>query len=156
MISRDLVYQMLTKEDEYARAWSKNGRKKDSRHSVEMGEAFTLMDWLVFVEKYLNEAKLAYANYCPDRGAIRIRLIKAASLLVSALECHGKEEDLGRLAGVSSSEFPILQGGLKTFEALINDDGVLAKQIGKLRSEEPLRKKNIPRTKRKKLKVKKI
>ena len=82
------------------------------------GEPYGIFDFLVFAEKYLDEAKLAHANYTPDRGAIRIRLLKAASLLVTALQVHGSEEDFERLAGVSSSKFPVMHGGLELLRQL--------------------------------------
>src|SRR3989344_825225 len=141
MIKRERVYDMLTKEDQYAQGWGKNGRKKDAYVSVSTGQPFTLMEWIIFAEKYLDEAKLAYANYTPDLGTIRIRLIKATSLLVSALQVHGKLEDLERLAGISSSKFPILHGGMKTFESLIDEKGEFKGGVGNLESEEPKRKK---------------
>lgn len=123
MIDRNMVYEMLDKENAYAHGWAKG---KEADHiSRDTGVPFSMMDWLIFTEKYLAEAKLAYANYCPDLGAIRIRFIKAASLLVTALQCHGQYEDLERLAGVSSSKFPILGGGLATFNALTDDLGNL-------------------------------
>lgn len=135
MMKREEVYEMLTKENEYAQGWAKGGRKKDAYVSASTGQVFTLMEWLIFAEKYLDEAKLAYANYTPDQGAVRIRLMKAASLLVTALQLHGKDDDLERLAGVSSSKFPILHGGLATFDALTDEHGHL-KSLGNLKSEE--------------------
>lgn len=140
MIRREKVYEMLSKEDKYAQGWVKNGRKKDAYVSVTTDQPFTLMEWIIFAEKYLNEAKLAYANYTPDLGTIRIRLLKATSLLVSALQVHGKEEDMERLAGVSSSKFPILHGGLRTFERLVDETGMFVGGVGNLKSEEPKRR----------------
>lgn len=136
MIEREKVYEMLSKEDAYAQGWAKGGRKKDAYTSATTGQVFSLMEWVVFAEKYLNEAKLAYANYTPDQGAVRIRLLKAASLLVSALEVHGKEDDFERLAGVSTTKFPVLHGGLATFDAITDEKGQLRVNTGALRSEE--------------------
>ncbi len=136
-LTREQVYAMLTKEDAYAQGWAKGDRKKDAAMCASTGLPFTLMEWLVFAEKYLNESKVAYANYTPDMGAVRIRLLKAASLLVSALQVHGKEDDLERLAGVSSSKFPILHGGLATFDQLTNEKGQFARPVAHLKSEEP-------------------
>lgn len=124
MIARELVYEMLTKEDNYAKGWASptprpDGTvKTDHMCSAKTGLPFGHMDWIVFAEKYLNEAKLAYANYTPDDRTIRIRLIKAASLLVSALQCHCEESDLETIAGVSSRGFPVLHGGLATFKEM--------------------------------------
>lgn len=136
MLKRERVYEMLTKEDAYAQKWAKGGRKKDAYVSATTGLPFSLMDWIVFAEKYLDEAKLTFANYTPDQGAVRIRLIKAASLLVSALQVHAIEDDLERLAGVSSSKFPILHGGIATFDALTDERGRLKESVAGLRSEE--------------------
>ena len=136
MLERKQVYKMLTKEDAYAQKWAKGGRKKDAYVSPTTGLLFSLMDWIVFAEKYLDEAKLAFANYTPDEGAVRIRIIKAASLLASALQVHGKEDDFKRLAGVSSSKFPILHGGISTFDALTDQKGQLKEPVANLRSEE--------------------
>ena len=136
MLERSKVYDMLTKEDEYAQKWAKGGRKESTYDDATTGLPFSLADWIIFTEKYIDEARLALANYTPDQGAVRIRLIKAASLLVSALQVHGKEDDLERLAGVSSSKFPILHGGLATFDALTDQSGKLNKDIANLRSEE--------------------
>lgn len=138
MLTRQQVYEMLTKEDAYAQGWAKGGRKKDANVSPDNGEPFSLMEWLVFAEKYLDEAKLAYSNYTPDRGAIRIRLIKAASLLVTALTLHGAEDDPERLAGVSSSKFPVLHGGLATFDKLTDEAGRF-KPVAGMRDEEDRR-----------------
>ena len=135
MIERERVYEMLTKEDAYAQKWAKGGRKQDACVSATTGLPFSLMEWVVFAEKYLDEAKLTYANYTPDQGAVRIRLLKAASLLVSALEVHGREDDLERLAGVSSAKFPILHGGMATFDALTDQRGRLREPVADLRSE---------------------
>lgn len=134
-LPRGLVYRMLSKESEYASRWEKD---KESQNPIfpdncvarSTGQPFTLMEWKAFAQKYLNEAETAYAEFCPDLGAIRIRLLKAASLLVTALQVHGEEEDLDRLAGVSSADFPILHGGLKTFTKMkedrvyVTEDGV--------------------------------
>jgi hypothetical protein len=74
------------------------------------------MDWLVFAEKYLNDAKTAWAGYTPDKRAITCRLLKAASLLVTCLTVHCSESDLEQIAGVSSTNFPIYTKGLKDKE----------------------------------------
>lgn len=122
-LPREDVYAMLTKEDNYAQGWGE-GKKTvhpafpDHVVSRSTGEPFGIFDFLVFAEKYLDEAKLAHANYLPDNGAVRIRLIKAASLLVTALQVHGRPEDIERLAGVSSSKFPIMHGGLELLKEL--------------------------------------
>jgi len=120
-LPRELVYEMLTKENNYAQGWAKDKESKSPvfpDHTVNRttGQPFSMMDWVVFAEKYIDEAKLAYGNYCPDLRTIRIRLLKAASLLTTALQVHGEETDLDDIAGVSSSKFPIQHGGLQTFK----------------------------------------
>ena len=122
-LPRDLIYEMLDKEYKYAHRWKKDKETTvpgfpDNTVSRTTGTPFSLMDWVTFADKYLSEAKEAYANYCPDLATVRIRLIKAASLLVTALQVHGSRGDIERLAGVSSTKFPILTGGLATFESM--------------------------------------
>lgn len=124
MLRRNEVYRMLTKEDNYARGWGEGKEQvnpifPDHVVTRSTGQPFGIFDFVIFAEKYLNEAKLAHANFTPDNGAIRIRLIKAASLLVTALQVHGSDTDIERLAGVSSSKFPILHGGLQTMKDLL-------------------------------------
>jgi hypothetical protein len=123
MLSREEIYAMLTKEDLYAQAWDKGKSPSEAaaafpKHAVSRttGEPFSEMDWLNFAEKYLAEFKLAHANYCPDHRALRIRLLKAASMLVTALQVSGEHSDLETIAGVSCTQFPILHGGLQTFK----------------------------------------
>lgn len=122
-LPRELVYAMLTKEDQYAQGWGE-GKKTvhpefpDHTVSRTTGQPFTLIEYINFAEKYIAEAKLAHANYLPDNGALRIRVIKAASLFVTALQVHGRPEDFDRLAGVSSSKFPIMHGGLELLKQL--------------------------------------
>lgn len=122
-VDRELVYDMLTKENEYAKGWEKDKESQKPPfpdHTVNRttGEPFSMMDWIVFAEKYLGEAKIAYSNYTPDLRAIRIRMLKAASLLVTALQVHGDVDDINGIAGVSSGKFPIMHGGLQVFKDL--------------------------------------
>jgi hypothetical protein len=120
-LDREIIYAMLTAEDRYASGW---GEAKASSvpvfpdHSVnaDTGMPFSMMEWLVFAEKYIDEAKVAYGNYVPDLRAIRIRLLKAASLLVTALQVHGENSDLNDIAGVSSTNYPIIHGGLQAYK----------------------------------------
>ena len=111
MITREKVYEMLSKENEYAQGWNREASGNDIGNDQQWG----YMDWIVFAEKYLQEAKDAWSNYTPDDRSVRIRLLKAASLLVTALEVHGKESDI-EIAGTSSTNFPIYYGGLKTYK----------------------------------------
>lgn len=115
MLDRKQVYEMLDREHQYAQGWGRDDNKGSNMVSIEDGQPYGLMDWLVFAEKYTEEAKLAWSNYTPDRRAVRIRLLKAASLLVTALQVHGQESDLQDIAGVSSTQFPIHHGGLRAF-----------------------------------------
>lgn len=112
--TRAAVYDALTREDEYAQGWAgpDASRKADAYVSARTGLPFSSMEWIVFAEKYLNEAKLAYSNYMEDQNVVNIRLLKAASLLVSALTTSATPEDLQKIAGVSSSKFPFNQRGL--------------------------------------------
>lgn len=120
-LSREAIYEMLTKENEYAKGWDRKNPNSDvfPAHTVsrESGEPFTLIEWLNFAQKYLDEARLAHSNYCPDLATLRIRFIKAASLLVTALQVHGDETDLN-IAGISSStHYPVIHGGLAAYKA---------------------------------------
>lgn len=124
MLTRAEVYAMLTKEDQYAQGWGKGKAPNETAkafpgHVVSRttGDPFSECELVTFAEKYLAEFKMAEANYCPDRRATRIRLLKAASLLVTALQVHGSVDDLADIAGVSSSKFPIIAGGLSAFKA---------------------------------------
>jgi hypothetical protein len=111
-VAREKVYEALTRENTYAQGWG----------GVEHDKKWSLMDWLVFAEKYTGEAKIGYANYTDDVNAIHQRLLKAASLIVTALQYSATEEDLLAIAGVSSKVFPIHFGGLQDF--------VVAQQAG--------------------------
>ena len=114
MINRERVYEMLTKENEYAQGWNRDAKGHDLGNDQNWG----YMDWIIFAEKYLDEAKLTWANYTPDDRAVRIRIMKAAGLLVNALVNKGEESDVEDIAGVSSTKFPIYEGGLKTFKQM--------------------------------------
>jgi hypothetical protein len=149
MLTQEQVFECIRKEAEYSNGWAKGTRKISKVEGVSdsdvcplapnEGQPYSLMDFLTFAEKYWNEAKLAYTNFTPDGGAVRIRLIKVLNLLVRALQVHGRSSDLVRLAGVSSSEFPILGGGLKTFKELSSTEGCLipTEETGRLRNESP-------------------
>jgi hypothetical protein len=114
--SRAEVYAALTVEDDYAQGWASDGRKADAYVSLRTKTPFTAVEWIIFAEKYLNEAKLAYANFLPDEQVLNIRLLKAASLLVSALTVNATAEQLEQIAGISSTKFPINHRGLKDYE----------------------------------------
>jgi hypothetical protein len=134
LINRNRVYEMLTKEDDSASAWGKGKESKvpgvpSHLVSRQTGLPFSAMEWVTFAELYLNEAKTAYANYCLDLRTIRIRLLKAASMLVAALQVNGEESDLEDIAGVSRTTFPINNGGLKQFKELTKEGTVNPDQI---------------------------
>ena len=112
--TRQNVYEMLTKENDYAQGWNRSPEGEDPGNDQNWG----YMDWIIFAEKYLSEAKLAWAEYTPDERAVRIRIMKAASLLVTALENLGKDSDLQDIAGISSTKYPVLKGGLQTYKNL--------------------------------------
>jgi hypothetical protein len=113
-VPRQSVLDAIVVEDQYAHGWGLGGTRKPSPYtSVRTQRAFSEMEWIVFAEKYLSEAKLGYANYVKDVRSIHIRILKAASLLVNALATHSTEEQLKDIAGVSSSKYPIFTQGLK-------------------------------------------
>jgi hypothetical protein len=113
-IPRQSVLDALVVEDQYAHGWGVGGTRKPSPYtSVRTQQAFSEMDWIVFAEKYLNEAKLGYANYVKDVRSIHIRILKAASLLVNAIATHATEQQLKDIAGVSSTQYPLFSRGLQ-------------------------------------------
>lgn len=115
--SRQDVYDALTREDNYAQGWAVGGKRKvDAYVNSRTGDPFSEMEWIIFAEKYLNEAKLCYANYTPDMRAVQIRMLKAASILVSALTTSATPDQLQDIAGVSSSVFPMFSRGLKDLQ----------------------------------------
>jgi hypothetical protein len=127
VVPRTAIYDAITKEDQYAQGWAKGKRSVDGTvpdHLVsrQTGQPFSSMEWVIFAEKYLNEAKTAYANFLPDMNVVNIRLLKAASLLVSALQCSASQQDLDKIAGVSSTGFPIQHGGLSAFKQYAKDN----------------------------------
>jgi len=142
--------ECVRKEGEYAKGWSKGKRKISVVPGIEdqdvhagtggpAGQPFSISDWWVFTKKYWDEIPLSLSNMTPDGGAARIRIIKVISLLVRCLMIYGHPLDLERLAGKSSRDFPILGGGLKTFNELTNDQGCMVPSAatGKLRNEAP-------------------
>jgi hypothetical protein len=158
MITQEQVFEMIQKEAEYAAGWGKGTRKLSQVEGVSdadvhslaplAGQPYSMIDFMVFAKKYWDEAELAYANFTPDGGAVRIRILKVVSLLVRALQVHGRASDLERLAGVSSSKFPVIVGGLKAFDESSSAEGCLisTKETGALRNEspscDPLKKRN--------------
>lgn len=143
------IAAMLQKEYDYSAGWGKGDRKVSKvpgvpDHLVNSlppieGQPFSIPDLMCFARKYLDEADQTIAHFTPDGGATRIRILKAVSLLVSALRIHGRTSDLKRLAGASCSEFPILPSGLKGFEDNSNEEGCLIQtpKTRGLRSESP-------------------
>jgi len=150
MLTIEQVFDLIRKETEYAQGWAKGSRKLSRAKGVgnadvhsgtsgPEGQPFSVADWMGFAKKYYDEAFLTMASFTPDGGAVRIRLIKVVSLLVRCLMIYGKASDLERLAGKSSRDFPILDGGLKTFDETTNPKGCLipAPETRALRNEAP-------------------
>jgi len=149
MIPFETVVEMIKKEGEYARGWAKGSRKVSMVVGVEdhdvhalqplAGQPYSMADWMVFAKKYWDEAEQAQSNFTPDGGAVRIRILKVVSLLVRALMIHGRSSDIERLAGASSRDFPIMGGGLKTFDESTSEEGCLipTAETRGLRNETP-------------------
>lgn len=144
------VADMIHKEMEYAKGWGKGSRKISKVEGIEdqdvhsgtagpAGQPYGIADFMTFAQKYWDEITLASSGFTPDGGAIRIRIIKVIALLSRALMIYGRPSDLERLAGVSSSQFPILGGGLKTFDHLSSAEGCLIPTADTkgLRNESP-------------------
>ena len=95
----------MTKEDNYAKAWSKGKQSKvegveDHMVRRDTGIPFSEAEWILFAEKYTNEAKVAYANFVPDSRALSSRLLKAASMLIAALQTNvADQQELDDIAG---------------------------------------------------------
>lgn len=150
MLTFDQVMELVRKENEYGQRWAKGSRKISIVEGVSdadvhagttgfNGTPFSIGDWMLFAKKYWDEAELTMANFTPDGGAVRIRLIKVISLLVRCLMLYGHPLDLERLAGKSSNDFPVLHGGLKTFEKTTTNEGCMlpSGDTGRLRNESP-------------------
>lgn len=125
MLERSKVYEMLTKENQYSKGWAKDGTKRSRVLDVpdhlvdrQTGQPYTLAEFVIHAEHYLDDAKKSFCTFTKDPRSIRIRMLKAASLLVCALQVHGAEDDFDMIAGVSSNKFPVLSGGL---QALLDD-----------------------------------
>lgn len=150
MLTVDQVFDLIRKENDYAQGWGKGTRKISQVDGVSdadvhggttgpNGQPFSIADWLCFAKKYWDEAELTMSNFTPDGGAVRIRLIKVTSMLVRCLMVYGQPMDLERLAGRSSRDFPILGGGLRTFQETTSDEGCLipTAETRRLRNESP-------------------
>ena len=87
----------------------------DHTVSAITGHPYSIVEWVNFAEKYLKEIKQGHAEFCPDERALRIRLIKAASCLITALQVHGEGNDT-EIAGTSSSKWPLNGGGLSEYK----------------------------------------
>lgn len=149
MLSQEQVFDLVRKESEYAQGWAKGSRKLSAVEGVSSadvhtlaplnGQPYSIADFKVFAKKYWDEADLAQANFTPDGAAVRIRILKVIGLLVRALQVHGRSSDIDRIAGVSSSEFPIIGGGLKKMNEVTTAEGCLipSAETGRLRNESP-------------------
>ena len=136
MLTLEQVFVMVKKENDYGQKWAKGSRKLSKVEGVSdadvhggttgfAGFPFSIADFKTFAQKYWDEIDLTMSNYTPDGGAVRIRVLKVIALLTRALMIYGQPSDLDRLAGVSSRDFPILSGGLKTMEENTNAEGCL-------------------------------
>jgi hypothetical protein len=149
MLTEDQVFDCIRKEMEYSKGWAKGSRKLSAVDGVDdsdvhtlaplSGQPFSISDFKTFASKYWNEIDEALTGFTPDGGSVRIRIIKVLNLLTRAMMVHGRSSDLERLAGKSSSEFPVLGGGLKTFNAVSSDEGCLIPTAATkaLRNESP-------------------
>lgn len=149
MLTFEEVTECVRKEIEYGSGWAKGSRKLSKVEGVSdadvhslpplEGQPYSMSDFMDFAKKYWDEASLSMANFTPDGAAPRSRILKVISLLVRCLQVHGRSSDLQRIAGVSSCKFPILAGGLKTFDELTSDEGCLLPSAGTgaLRNESP-------------------
>lgn len=151
-LSFEQVMECIQKENAYAtKGWTKGSARKVSQvegiadsdvhagTSGPAGQPFGISDWWIFARKYFNEIPATMAEYTPDGGAVRIRIIKTISLLTRCLMIYGRPSDIERLAGVSSRNFPILGGGVKTFDELSSAEGCLIPTVEtkSLRNEAP-------------------
>ena len=151
MLSVEQVFEMVRKEMGYSKGWAKGSRKisnvsgvgDEDVHSLAplTGQPFSISDFKCFAKKYWDETDLALSNFTPDGAAARSRILKVINLLVRALMVHGRSSDLERIAGKSSSEFPILGGGLKKFNEVTTSEGCLipSAETRGLRNESPNR-----------------
>ena len=150
MLTADQVFELIRKENEYGQGWAKGSRKVSKVKGVSNadihagtsgpdGQPFSVSDWWVFAKKYWDEIPLVLSNFTPDGGAARIRIIKVVSLLVRCLMLYGQPADLHRLAGKPSRDFPILGGGLKTFDETTTAEGCMipSAETRGLRNESP-------------------
>jgi hypothetical protein len=150
MLTFEQVMECIRKEGQYAKGWGKGSRKISQAEGVDdmdvhsgttgpAGQPFGIADFKTFAKLYWDDIDTAMSSFTPDGGAVRIRIIKVVSLLVRALMLYGRSSDLERLAGKSSTEFPILRGGLKAFDNLTSPEGCLmpTADTKSLRNEAP-------------------
>jgi len=150
MLTMEEVFELVKKENEYAQGWGKGTRKRSKVEGISdadvhagtsgwNGMPYSIADWKIYTQKYWDEIDLVLSNFTPDGGAVRIRIIKVISMLVRCLQMYGQPSDLQRIAGHSCSEFPILSGGLKTFDKLTTEEGCLipTADTKNLRNESP-------------------
>lgn len=119
-ITLEPVFQAVRREEMYARGWGRprpeSPLKADHLTRPDFPNVpWSEADWIVFAEKYLLEAKLAYANYTGDPRVVAIRMLKAAYLLLAGIETNLTEQEIGEIGGVSSKKFPFQNDGLQGF-----------------------------------------
>ena len=136
MLTVDQVFDLIRKENDYAAGWGKGTRKLSKVEGIRdadvhggtsgpLGQPYSIADWKIFAGKYWDEIDQVLANFTPDGGAVRIRLIKVAFMIIRCLMLYGQTSDIERLAGKSSRDFPVMQGGLKTFQESTTEKGCL-------------------------------
>lgn len=125
-IDLEPAFEAVRREEVYARGWGNDRQKpegkKDHFRDVKTGMPYRPMDWIAFAEKYIADAKLAWANYTPDERAVTVRLLKAAYLLLAAISTNHTPEEIATLGGYSSSRFPIHHGGLQAMKEAIAEE----------------------------------
>lgn len=104
------VFEAIVREAEYAKGWSRPG--KDQFMDPRTGLPYRPMDWIVFAEEYIAQAKLAWVRYTPDENAVAVRMLKAAYLLVAGIMTNFSDAQIDFIGGKSSNKFPIHEPGI--------------------------------------------
>ena len=86
------VFEAIVREAEYAKGWSRPG--KDQFTDPRTGLPYRPMDWIVFAEEYIAQAKVAWVRYTPDERAVAVRMLKAVYLLIAGIITNFSEEEI--------------------------------------------------------------
>ena len=117
------VFEAVRREEAYARGWGdpkqRPDGKKDHYTDLKTGLPYRPMDWIAFAEKYIQDAKLAWANYTPDERGVTVRMLKAAYLLLAGVAVSHTPDEIETLGGYSSNRYPIHHGGLQAMKESI-------------------------------------